>query len=91
MRKPVTKGNDAIVYDPRKGFRINIKKVENLDGRYLCTANYNNEVRDVEYTVISGTQLDDDFGYQSDAPGNYEGRPATQLIMKIKISNFFSI
>jgi len=71
LKKPVVRANDAIIYDARRGFRINLKKVEDLEGRYLCTAHYNNDVRDVEYTITSVDQSD---GYQSDQPtaGNYE-------------------
>lgn len=74
LKRPVTKANDAIVYDPRKGFRVNLKNVEQPEGRYLCTAHYNNDVRDVEYTIKSGDRSDDaqSDDIQSDAPANYE-------------------
>ncbi|KAG4071302.1 hypothetical protein HA402_004006 [Bradysia odoriphaga] len=71
LKRPVTKADDAITYDPRKGFRINLRKIEDPEGRYLCTAYYNNDVRDVEYTIASSVRSDD---VQSDAPAaaNYE-------------------
>jgi hypothetical protein len=76
LKRPVTKSDDAITYDPRKGFRVNIKKVEDLEGRYLCTAySDNNDVKDVEYTITSGikTDVSNTDGFQSDAPlANYE-------------------
>jgi len=76
LKRPVTKADDAIIYDPRKGFRINLRKVEDPEGRYLCTAYYNDDVRDVEYTITSGIKSDAGFqsdeGFQSDAPANYE-------------------
>lgn len=66
MIKPVTKSNDAIVYDPRKGFRVILKKVQDPEGRYICTARYNDIVSDVEYTITAK--------YVAPvAPDNYEG------------------
>lgn len=67
LTRPVTKSNDAIVYDPRKGFRINLRKVENPEGRYICTAHYNNDVRDLEYDITSKSEP------ESAPPDNYEG------------------
>lgn len=66
--KPVTKSSDAILYDPRKGFRVIVKKVEDPEGRYICTARYNDLVKDVEYTITSIPK-----SVAPVAPGNYEG------------------
>jgi len=55
LTKPVTTSNDAIVYDARKGFRVILKKVEDPEGRYICTTRYNDLVIDVEYIITSTT------------------------------------
>lgn len=65
--KPVTKSSDAIVYDTRKGFRINLRKLEDPEGEYICTARYNDLVRDVEYTIASKSA-------PTPPPANYEGK-----------------
>lgn len=49
--KPVTKSSDAITYDPRKGFHVDLKSLQEPEGRYLCEARYNDLVRDVEYAI----------------------------------------
>lgn len=64
LTKPITTSDDAIIYDPRKGFRINLKRVEDPEGKYLCTARYNDLVRDVEYILTTKTK--------SEAPAKYE-------------------
>jgi len=64
--RPVTTSDDAIVYDARKGFRINLKKVEDPEGRYICTARYNDLIIDVEYTITSTIPS------KSPPPENYE-------------------
>lgn len=69
--KPETKSNDAIVYDPRKGYRINLRKVVNPEGRYICTARYNDFVRDLEYTITSQSSES-----VAPPPDNYEGKVA---------------
>lgn len=64
LKRPVTKTDDAIIYDPRKGFRMNLKRIEDPEGQYICSAKYNNEYRDVEYTIASNSE--------SAVSGNYE-------------------
>lgn len=54
LKNVVTKSIDAILYDPREGFRVNLNKIEDTEGTFVCTGRYNNIVREVEYTVTSG-------------------------------------
>lgn len=79
LKRIVTKSDDAIAYDPQKGFRVKLTQIEDPEGKYICTANSKDDVRDVEYTITS-TDYSDDFQSdapqadepQSDAPANYE-------------------
>ncbi|KAJ6634782.1 hypothetical protein Bhyg_13361 [Pseudolycoriella hygida] len=50
---PKVTAEGAISYDPRKGFRINLKKLEDPEGLYICSGRYKDLVVDVEYTVTS--------------------------------------
>lgn len=52
MKKPVTKSDDAIIYTPRKGFRINLSEIVDPEGTYVCKAHYNDIVKSVDYKVV---------------------------------------
>lgn len=51
--KPVTKSDNAIIYTPRKGFRINLDEIVDPEGTYVCKAQYNGIERSVEYRVVT--------------------------------------
>ena len=44
---------DAIVYNPRKGFTVDLNKVEDAEGRYKCTARAESFVAELEFNVTS--------------------------------------
>jgi len=56
-KKAISKSDDIYVYDPRKGFRVNLNKIEVPEGTYVCVARYNKVVKRVDYGVTSDVTL----------------------------------
>ncbi len=44
--------NDSVRFDAKEGFILNPKRLEKLDGTYLCIADYNNTFQIIKYNVM---------------------------------------
>ncbi|OXA40497.1 Pro-epidermal growth factor [Folsomia candida] len=69
LQRVKVKTPDAISYDPKAGFTVDINKVETPEGTYVCTARHGSYVRSVEYRVLSSFA-----NYQADEPSNFQNK-----------------
>jgi hypothetical protein len=53
LRTVKVKSSDAVSYDPKVGFKLQLDKLDEPEGTYVCTGRYGSLVRGVEYTVKS--------------------------------------
>jgi len=59
IEKIKIQGPDAVRYDPKVGFHVDLDKIENPEGIYVCTARYKELVRGIEYTVVRTNHTSD--------------------------------
>lgn len=50
------------MYDPRKGFRVNLNKIADPVGTYICIARYKKRVRGIDYYVTSKSSQAPEYG-----------------------------
>lgn len=44
--------NDTVRFDPKQGFTLNINRLHQPEGTYLCIADYNNKLQIIKYDVM---------------------------------------